>query len=124
MSTPTQFTSPDEPHSPVDTLEEDAWRAGVVAAVAVRAVEVTAIVLIGLLIVPPLAILVVLVAVPLLVLALLAAVLTTPYLLVRHFRNPHGGHVSLMAHRLRLAARALSTWRAPHRRGREAQRRR
>ncbi len=68
-------------------------------------------VLLGLLVCPPLAILVVVVVVPLLVMALvlglLAAVLSTPYLLVHHFRGHHGGHGALLAHRLRLAGRAL-----------------
>ena len=66
--------------------------------------------LIGLLVCPPLAILAVLVVVPLLVIALvlglLAAVLSTPYLLVHHLRGHHG-HLSLLAHRLRHAGRAL-----------------
>jgi hypothetical protein len=111
------MTSP-EPRSSVDKLEEDALLTGLAAAGAIRAVEVAAIVLMGLLVVPPLAILVVVVVLPLLVIALvialLAAVLTVPYVLVRHFRNPREGHVSLLAHRLRTAARALFDL-APHR---------
>jgi hypothetical protein len=107
-----------EPPSPVEKLEEDAVLTGVAAAVAVRGVEVAAIVLLALLVVPPLAILVVLVVVPLvamaLVLALLGAVLTIPYLLIQHFRSPRGGHALLLAHRLRLAGRALFDL-APHR---------
>ena len=117
MTTSTEFTSagaPEEPPSATEKLEEDAWLAGVAAAVAIRGAEVAAIVLLGLLIVPPLAILVVLVVGPLLVIALIAAVVTTPFLLVRHFRSPHGGHVSLFAHRLRMAGRALVDL-APHR---------
>ena len=74
--------------------------------------------LIGLLVCPPLAVLAFLVVVPFLVVALvlglLAAVLSTPYLLVHHFRGHHGGHLSLLAHRLRQAARALIDL-APHR---------
>jgi hypothetical protein len=49
-----------------------------------------------------------------LVLGLIAAVLSTPYLLVHHFRGHRGGHLSLLAHRLRLAGRALVDL-APHR---------
>jgi hypothetical protein len=97
--------------SPAEKLEEDALLAGEAAAGALRGVEVAAVVLLGLLVCPPLAILVVLVVVPLLVaalvLGLLAAVLSTPYLLVHHFRGNHVDHVSLLGHRLRRAARAL-----------------
>jgi fatty acid desaturase len=107
-----------EPSSPVEKLEQEALVAGEAAAGALRAVEVAAIVLIGLLVCPPLAILVVVVVVPLLVIglvvALLAAVVTVPYLLVHHFRNPHGGHAPLLAHRLRGAGRAVFDL-APHR---------
>ena len=49
-----------------------------------------------------------------LVLGLLFAVISTPYLLVHHFRGHHGGHLTLLAHRLRQAARALIDL-APHR---------
>ena len=107
-----------EPLSPAEKLEEDVSLGGVVVAGAVRAVEVALVVLVGLLVCPPLAILVFLLVVPLLlmaiVLGLLAAVLSTPYLLVHHFRGHHGGHVSLLAHRLGVAARALIDL-APHR---------
>jgi hypothetical protein len=107
-----------EPLSPTEKLEEDALLVGVAAAGALRAVDVAAVVLLGLLVCPPLAILVVVVVVPLLVTALviglLAAVLSTPYLLVHHFRGHHGGHLSLLAHRLRRAGRALLDL-APHR---------
>jgi hypothetical protein len=96
--------------SPAEKLEEDALLAGEAVAVTLRGIEIAAVVLLGLLVCPPLAILVVLVVVPLLVLALvlglLAAVVSTPYLLVHHFRGPHD-HLSLLAHRLRGAARAL-----------------
>ena len=85
MTTPKPFTSPTE------KLEEDALLAGEAAAGALRGVEVAAVVLLGLLVCPPLAILVVIVVVPLaviaLVLGLLVAVLSTPYLLVHHFRG-------------------------------------
>jgi hypothetical protein len=111
------MTTP-EPPSPVEKLEQDALVAGYAAVGLLRAVDVAAIVLLGLLVCPPLAILVVVVVVPLLVIALvvslLVAVITTPYLLFHHFRNPHGGHISLLAHRLRHAGRALVDL-APHR---------
>jgi hypothetical protein len=113
MTTPKPIT-----HSPAEKLEEDAELAGVAAAGALRALELAAVVLIGLLVVPPLAILVVLVVIPILVtafaLGLLAAILWTPYLLVQHFRGHRGGHLSLLKHRLRLAGRALFDL-APHR---------
>jgi hypothetical protein len=123
MTTPKQIRSPGapdayEPLSRAEKLEEDATLAGVAAADTLRAVEVAAVVLLGLLVVPPLAILVFLVVAPLLVIALvlglLAAVLSAPYLLVHHFRGHHGGHFSLLAHRLRRAGRALVDL-APHR---------
>ena len=111
------MTTPD-PRSPVEKLEEDATLTGLAVAYALRAVEVGAIVLIGLLVVPPLAIVVFVVVVPLvvtaLVLALLAAVITIPYLIVQHLRSHHGGHGALLAHRLRVAGRALLDL-APHR---------
>jgi hypothetical protein len=62
-------------------------------------------VLLGLLVVPPLAILVD---------ALVAAVFTVPYLLVQHLRHHHGGHGPVLAHRLRVAGRAVLDL-APHR---------
>jgi hypothetical protein len=101
-----------------DKLEDDASLAALAAGTALRGPEVAAVVLIGLLVCPPLAILVVLVVVPLLVtalvLGLLAAVLSTPYLLVHHFRGQHGDHAALLAHRLRRAGRAILDL-APHR---------
>src|SRR3954449_7103803 len=107
-------------HHP-DTLpkiEEDASLVADAAGDALRAVEVAAVVFLGLLVCPPLMILVVVVAVPLLAtalaLGLLAAVLWTPYLVVRHFRGHRGGHLALLKHRLRLAGRALLDL-APHR---------
>ena len=110
--------------SSTEKLEEDAELAGVAAAGALRTVEVAAVVLVGLVVCPPLAILVILVVVPLLVtalvLGLLAAVLYTPYLLVQHFRG-HRGHLPLLAHRLRVAGRALFDL-APHRIHAEARR--
>jgi hypothetical protein len=122
MTTPKPIRSPSAPDaqeavSPTEKLEEDALLAGEVAAGALRGVEVAAVVLIGLLVCPPLAILVVLVVVPLLVaalvLGLLVAVLSTPYLLVHHFRGHHD-HLSLLAHRFRQAGRALMDL-MPHR---------
>jgi hypothetical protein len=99
-----------EPIRPLENLEDDALLAGEAATGALRAVEVAAVVLLGLLVCPPLAILVVVVVVPLLVaalvLGLLVAVISTPYLLVHHFRGHHD-YLSLLAHRLRHAARAL-----------------
>ena len=99
------------PLTPIETLEDDASRVGLAAAEGLRAVEVGAVVLIGLLVCPPLAILAFLVVGPLLVaalaLGLLVAILTTPYLLVHHFRGHRGGHFSLLAQRLRHAGRAL-----------------
>jgi hypothetical protein len=111
------MTTPESP-STVEKLEQDALVAGAAAAGAVRAVDAAAIVLLGLLICPPLAILAVVVIVPLLaialVIAVLAAVLTVPYLLVRQLRGRHGGHASVLAHRLRVAGRAVLDL-APHR---------
>jgi hypothetical protein len=107
-----------EPRSTADKLEEDALVAGFAAAGTLRAVEVAAVVLLGLLVCPPLAILVVVVVLPLLaialVVALLAAVLTVPYVVVQRLRGHHGGHASLLAHRLRVAGHALLNL-APHR---------
>jgi hypothetical protein len=123
MTTPKPIRSPGapdayEPLSHGHKLEEDAELAGVAAAGALRAVDVAAVVLLGLIVVPPLAILAVVVLAPLLLMAivvgLLAAVLGTPYLLVQHFRGHPGGHLSVLAHRLRVAARALFDL-APHR---------
>ena len=100
-----------EPLTRTEKLEEDASLAGLAAGEALRAVEVAAVVLLGLLVCPPLAILAVLVVVPLLagalVLGLLAAVLSAPYLLVHHFRGHDRRHASLLAHRLRRAGRAV-----------------
>jgi hypothetical protein len=115
MTTPEPIRSPGapdayEPLSPAEKLEEDAALAGLAAGEALRAVEVVAVVLLGLLVCPPLAIL----AVTALVLGLLAAVLSTPYLLVHHFRGHHGGHPALLMHRLRAAGRAVLDL-APHR---------
>lgn len=107
-----------EPPSPAERLEADAALAGVAAAESLRAVEVAAVVVLGLLVCPPLAILFVVIVVPAavtaLVLALIVAVLATPYLLVHHLRGHHGGHLSLLAHRLRRAGGALRDL-APHR---------
>jgi hypothetical protein len=123
MTTPKPIGTPSapdayEPLSTAEKIEENASLVGLAAADALRAVDVAAVVLIGLLVCPPLAILVVVVVVPLLVtalvLGLLAAVLLTPYLLVHHFRGHHGGHGALFMDRLRGAGRALLDL-APHR---------
>jgi hypothetical protein len=101
-----------------EEIEHLALEADVAVGGGLRAVEVAAVVGVGLLVCPPLAILVVLVAVPLLVtavvLGLLGAVVATPYVLVQHFRGRPGGHLALLAHRLRHAGRALFDL-APHR---------
>ena len=101
-----------------EEIEHLALEADVAVAGALRAVEIAAVVLLGLLVCPPLAIVVVVVAVPLLVtavvLGLLGAVLATPYVLARHFRGHPGRHLSLLVHRLRVAGRALFDL-APHR---------
>ena len=106
MNTPTY-----EPLTTAEKLEEDASLAGLAVAEALRGVEVAAVVLVGLLVCPPLAILVFLVVVPVLVLGLvlglLVAVLSTPYLLVHHFRARHRAHGPLFVPRLRHAGRAL-----------------
>jgi len=123
MTTPKPIRSPggpdsSQPPSPAERLEQDAVLAGEVVAGGLRAVEVTAVVLLGLLICPPLAILAFLVVAPLLAaalaLGLIAAVLSTPYLLVHHFRGHERRHLPLLAHRLRRAGHALTDL-APHR---------
>jgi hypothetical protein len=107
------MTAPDAytPLSPAERLEEDASLVGLAAAETLRGFEVAAVVLIGLLVCPPLAILAFLAVVPVLVaalvLGLIAAVLSTPYLIVHHFRARHRDHGSLFLHRLRHAGRAL-----------------
>jgi di/tricarboxylate transporter len=107
MTTPTTH----EPYTPAEKLEEEASLAGLAAGESLRAVEVAAVVFLGLLVCPPLAILAVVVVIPLLatalVLGLVAAVLSAPYLLVHHLRGQHGGHGALLARRLRQAGRAL-----------------
>ena len=116
MTTPTPVTPPhptaaSEPLSAVEQLEEDASFAVLATGEALRAVEVAAAVLLGLLVCPPLAILAAVVVAPLLVTALVvglvAAVLSAPYLLVHHFRSHDRRHASLLADRLRRAGRAL-----------------
>ena len=101
-----------------EQIEEDATLAEVAVVGGLRAVEVAAIVFVGLLVCPPLAILAVLVVIPLLMaalaLALLAAILGVPYLIVQHFRGHPGGHLSLLTRRLRAAGHALLDL-APHR---------
>jgi hypothetical protein len=107
------------PPSSVEKFEKDALVVGVVGVSVLRVIDVAAVVLIGLLVVPPLAILVLLVVGPVLLLALilglLAAVVSIPYLLVKHLRgHGGGGHLSLLVGRFRHVARALLDL-APHR---------
>ena len=108
---------PNEPYSATERIEEVASEVGLVGALTLRAVEVGALVLVGLLVCPPLFILVVVVVVPLVALtvlvSLIAAVLATPYLIVRHVRGHHAGHAALR-HRLGRAFHALLDI-APHR---------
>lgn len=122
----THMTSPMpiDPHTaheaatPATNLEEDVSEAAVAASGALSATKLAAVLLIGFLVWPPLAVIAFTIVVPLLVVALivglLVAVLSTPYLLFHHFRRHDEGHLSLLAHRLRLAARALFDL-APHR---------
>lgn len=105
---------PSEPLSPVGNLEEDEVEAGTVASGALGAVKLAAVLLLALLLWPPLAVIAFTIAVPFLVVALMLGLLSTPYFLVHHFRGHHGGHLSLLAHRLRVATRALIDL-APHR---------
>jgi hypothetical protein len=107
-----------EPPSVAKEVEGALWVGGFAAAGVLRAIELGAVVLIGLLVCPPLFILVVVVVVPLVAIALLlvlaAAVVSAPYVLVRHLRGHRGGHVALFAQRARHAAHALLEL-APHR---------
>jgi hypothetical protein len=112
-----QAVRPNEQYSATERAEEVATDVGLAGALTLRAVEVGAFLLVGLLVVPPLAILVVVVVVPLVALTLLvsliAAVLAVPYLIVRHFRGHRAGH-AVMRHRLGHAFHALMDI-APHR---------
>jgi hypothetical protein len=122
MTTPpiNSLGAPDasEPLPPAEKLEDDVALAGAVASGAARTVEVSAIIIVGLLVCPPLAILAFLLVAPFLVVALLlgllVGVLSAPYVLYHHLRGHERGHLSLLAHRLRRAARALMEL-APHR---------
>jgi hypothetical protein len=88
------MTDPTSPGVPLaERLEQDAVLAGEAAVGGLGALEVAAVVLVGLLVVPP---------------------LSAPYLLVHHFRGEHRGHLPLLGHRLRHAGRALVDL-APHR---------
>jgi hypothetical protein len=106
-----------EPYSATERVEEVASEVGLAGALALRGVEVGALVLIGLLVCPPLFILVVVVVVPLVALtvlvSLIAAVLAAPYLIVRHVRGHRAGH-AVLRHRLGHAFHALLDI-APHR---------
>ena len=95
-------------------LEEDVSVAAAEATGALEAVKVTAVVLIGLLVWPPLAVIPFTIVVPFLVAAVILGLLSTPYVLVHHFRGHHRGHLSLLTHRVRVAGRALIDL-APHR---------
>ena len=101
-----------------EQIEHLALEADTAVGGGLRAIEVAAVVLVGLLVCPPLAILVVVVVVPMLVtavvLGLIGAVLATPYVLVQHFRGHPAGHLALLARRLRHLGRALLDL-APHR---------
>jgi hypothetical protein len=117
MSTSEQPLHPNEPYSATERIEEAASEIGLVGALTLRAVEVGALVLIGLLVCPPLFILVVVVVVPLVALtvlvSLIAAVLATPYVIVRHVRGHRADH-AVLRHRLGRAFHALLDI-APHR---------
>jgi hypothetical protein len=106
-----------EPYSATERAEEVASEVGFAGALGLRAVEVGALVLIGLLVCPPLFILVVVVVVPLVALtvlvSLVVAVVATPYLIVRHVRGHGAGH-AVLRHRLAHAFHALMDI-APHR---------
>lgn len=103
-----------EPLSAAGKREEDVSMA-TEATGALEAVKVTAVLFIGLLVWPPLAVIAFTIVVPALVVALILGLLSTPYLLFHHLRGHHGGgHLSLLAHRLRRAGRALIDL-APHR---------
>jgi uncharacterized membrane protein len=121
MDTPNQTT----PHTAVEELEDAAEVTGTVVVVALRAVEIGAAVLLGLLVVPPLLILTFLVVAPLVALAvvvsLVAAIFAAPYLLVRHLRGHHVPHASVFARRVRHAVRAIAGL-LPHHVVREARR--
>ena len=108
---------PNETYSAKERIDEVGSEIGLVGALTLRAVEVGALVLIGLLVCPPLFILVVVVVVPLVALtvlvSLIAAVLATPYLIVRHARGHRAGH-AVLRHRLGGAFHALLDI-APHR---------
>ena len=108
---------PNEQYSATERVEDVASEIGLAGALTIRAVEVGAWVLIGLLVCPPLFILVVVVVVPLVALtvlvSLVAAVLATPDLIVRHVRGHRAGH-AVLRHRLGHAFHALLDI-APHR---------
>ena len=107
-----------EAPSTAEKLDEEASLAAVAGADALRAVKVAGVVLVGLLVCPPLAASAFVIVAPFLVVAvvvgLLVGIVSTPYLLFHHFRRPDNGHMSLLAHRLRGAARAVIDV-APHR---------
>ena len=114
---------PSTQHPPIEEIEEAATFAGLAVALALRAVSVGAVVLLGLLVCPPLLILTFLVVAPIVaaavVVSLVAAVLATPYLLVRHLRGHEVPHASVFARRARHAWRAIVGL-LPHHVAREA----
>jgi hypothetical protein len=114
-----QAPVPHDHLSRAERHEEEAVVAEAAVVGAGRGFETALIVLVGLLVCPPLAIATVLVVVPFLVTALviglLIAVISTPYLLVHHFRGHHGrGHFALLRQRLGHAWQAILDL-APHR---------
>jgi hypothetical protein len=91
---------PNETYTTTERVEEVASEVGLAGALTIRAVEIGAMVLIGLLVCPPLFILVVVVVLPLaaltLLVSLIGVVVATPYLIVRHVRGHHAGHAVLL----------------------------
>jgi hypothetical protein len=118
MSSSNQINSPaatdaNAPYPAPGTLDEDISHTAA-ATGALGAIKVAGVLVFGLLVWPPLAVIAFTIVVPFLVVALILGLLSTPYLLFHHLRGHHGGHLSLAAHRLRQAARALIDL-APHR---------
>jgi hypothetical protein len=127
MNAPAQSTPQQDPHADnaraaIEEIQEAASFVGLAAALALRAVEVCAVVLLGLLVCPPLLILTFLVIAPLVVAAVVVSlVAAAPYLLVRRLRGHHVPHASVFARRLRHAGHAIVGL-LPHQVAREARR--
>jgi hypothetical protein len=123
MDTPAHPTP--QHHPSVEEIEETASFVALAGAVALRAVEIGVIVLIGLIVCPPLFLLSFLVIAPLVVVAiavsLVAAVIAAPYLLIRHLRGHEVPHAAVYLRRLRHAAHAIAGL-LPHHVVREARR--